>query len=449
MANQIYPPRLPDPPKEYVQDYIRQMLRVINSHQTSDNAQQQATPVVGQINVKPFSATVALSAAQGNVFNIGPMTSNVTSFSLTPGVINQSPDAGLIVYVFFLQDGTGGRTAAFPTGTGNNQFIWANGVVGTLSTAPNALDMLTCVYRVNNALTNVGNWYVSLENGVPGVGAFSSLTVSGLSTLTGGVVTSSMNGGQLAGFRNRIINGNFQINQRGVSGTVTLAAGAYGHDRWKAGAGGCTYTFASSAGVTTLTISAGTLQQVIEGSNLFSGSNTLSWTGSAQGRIDSGAYGVSPQAGTSVGGTNQTIEFNTGTVSLVQYEDGSKATPFEQRFVGSELTLCQRYLPAFQLATSQFLCSAWATASGTGQFFLPFQVQTRIAPTGTNTLTAANYQFSAATGAVFNGITFTAAGTAVNGAFFTFSTASAIVAGQGGGVQATTNVLILFNGVEL
>lgn len=154
----------------------------------------------------------------------------------------------------------------------------------------------------------------------------------------------NINGGQLAGNLNKIINGNFGINQRNVSGTVTLAAGAYGHDRWKAGASGCTYTFATVQNVTTITISAGSLMQVIEGNNLQSGTHVLSWTGTAQGRVDSGSYGTSGAvAGTAVGGTNQTIEFNTGTVSKVQYETGTVATPFEHRPYGAELALCQRY----------------------------------------------------------------------------------------------------------
>src|SRR3990172_9033570 len=107
-----------------------------------------------------------------------------------------------------------------------------------------------------------------------------------------GAVT-SINGGQLAGLRNRIINGNFAINQRAVTGTVVLAAGIYGHDRFKAGASGCTYTFATSANVTTLTISAGSLQQVIEGVNLETGTYALSWSGTATGKIGAGAYSAS------------------------------------------------------------------------------------------------------------------------------------------------------------
>lgn len=144
-------------------------------------------------------------------------------------------------------------------------------------------------------------------------------------------------------FKNRLINAQLLINQRGVSGTVSLSAGAYGHDRFKAGASGCTYTFATTNNVTTLTISAGSLQQVIEGLNLESGTYTLSWTGTAQGKIGAGSYGASGITGSITGGTNTTIEFNTGTLSLPQLEVGSTATSFDYRPYGTELALCQRY----------------------------------------------------------------------------------------------------------
>ena len=178
----------------------------------------------------------------------------------------------------------------------------------------------------------------------------------------------SINGGPI-GTKNVIINGNFGINQRGVSGTVTLAAGAYGHDRWKAGASGCTYTFATTNNVTTLTISAGSLIQVIEGLNLYSGTYTLSWTGTAQGKIGAGSYAGSGVTGAAVGGTNLNIEFNTGTVSLVQFEQGSVATPFERRPYGTELALCQRYywqtngtfgnIPAWTWTSTQLGTTLW------------------------------------------------------------------------------------------
>jgi hypothetical protein len=148
-------------------------------------------------------------------------------------------------------------------------------------------------------------------------------------------------GGGYSANRNKVINGQFTVNQRMVSGTVVLAAGAYGHDRWKAGASGCTYTFAVSEGVTTITISAGSLIQVIEGANLRTGMHVLSWAGTAQGRIEAGSYSASGVTGSVTGGANLSIEFNTGTLTSVQLEPGIVPTPFELRF--NELQLCQRY----------------------------------------------------------------------------------------------------------
>lgn len=140
--------------------------------------------------------------------------------------------------------------------------------------------------------------------------------------------------------RNRIINGTFSVNQRAFAGG-SLAAGSYGHDRWKAGAGGATYTV--SGEVATITV--GTLQQVIEGVNVPEGGTyTLSWAGTAQARVDGGSYAASPitVTGKTVG-ANTTVEFGVGTVTRVQYEAGGSATAFERRHFGVELVLCQRY----------------------------------------------------------------------------------------------------------
>lgn len=204
--------------------------------------------------------------------------------------------------------------------------------------------------------------------------------------MAGNIVISQINGGPI-GVINAIINGNFQVNQRGVSGTVTLAAGAYGHDRWKAGASGCTYTFATSNNVTTLTISAGSLIQVIEGINLYSGTYTLSWTGTAQGKIGAGSYAGSGVTGTATGGTNLNIEFNTGTVSLVQFEPGVEASPFERRDYGRELMMCQRYYQIF----SSINAEGYASGSLVRQNFpMSFPVQMRASPTRT-VITAGSY----------------------------------------------------------
>jgi hypothetical protein len=140
-----------------------------------------------------------------------------------------------------------------------------------------------------------------------------------------------------------LINSSFNINQLVVTGTVILSAGEYGHDQWRAGAGGCTYTFATSLNLTTITISAGTLEQEIEGINLQSSDYILHWNGTAQGQIDSGGFAVSPVTETLVGGTNSIVEFGTGTLIIPKLEQGIVATNFIHDTFDNELRYCQRY----------------------------------------------------------------------------------------------------------
>jgi hypothetical protein len=152
-------------------------------------------------------------------------------------------------------------------------------------------------------------------------------------------------GGTTAQITNKIINPNFTIGQRwGVPLVVTSGTWGPGYryfDMWKAGSSGCTYSFDPTTH--TITISAGTLVQVIDGINLRSGQHTLSWNGTSQGRVDSGLYGASGLIGTAVGGVNQEVEFGVGTLSDVQYEEGTSATLFSPRQYGAELMLCERY----------------------------------------------------------------------------------------------------------
>lgn len=152
------------------------------------------------------------------------------------------------------------------------------------------------------------------------------------------------------GNRNLIINPGFGINQRNYASGTALAAGLYAHDRWKAGAGGCTYTVPASGADATITITAGSLMQAIEGRSVEGGAYTLSWTGTAQARIGvnganpSGAYAGGPiTIGSAPAGQPVTVEFTGGTLGRVQLEPGPIATPFVRRLVGIETMLCQRY----------------------------------------------------------------------------------------------------------
>lgn len=202
--------------------------------------------------------------------------------------------------------------------------------------------------------------------------------VSGAIQVNGNDAIAFGNGAQFS-FRNKIINGAFGINQRGyVSGAAT-SAGQYTLDRWKVtGTGGI--TFSTTNNKTTVTIPAGkTLQQVIEGLNLATGNYVLSWEGTAQGRIGAGSYGASGTVTASItGGTNTTIEFNSGTVANVQLEAGSIATPFEHRPYGLELSLCQRY---FYKGGASFNVTDYSAGGAAAAYFTyTVPVQMRVEP---------------------------------------------------------------------
>lgn len=154
-------------------------------------------------------------------------------------------------------------------------------------------------------------------------------------------------------FRNRIINGNFQINQRGATlASTAYAASAYTFDRWKAGASGCTVSLAagSNAVDNVASITAGTLLQIIEGALYVpeGGSYTLSWTGTATARVyqgsAAGSYVASPITVSGLtAGTNVTVEFSTGTVGTVQFEPGTSASTYERYGPTLDLHRARRY----------------------------------------------------------------------------------------------------------
>ena len=154
---------------------------------------------------------------------------------------------------------------------------------------------------------------------------------------------------------NLVMNPEFIVNQLGLTGTVTLAADKYGHDGWKAGSSGCTYTFApdySSDGNFIITITAGSLMQTItrwEGLNFISGRENmvLSWMGTAQGQFVGSGYGGYGASGvtTNVSRTqSQAIEFGVGTVTKVKLEFGTSPSIFRRRSYAEEMALCRRYL---------------------------------------------------------------------------------------------------------
>ncbi|MCW2307884.1 DUF2793 domain-containing protein [Rhodobium gokarnense] len=181
--------------------------------------------------------------------------------------------------------------------------------------------------------------------------AFSADPATGTLTLPNGAALSALNGGALGGLRNLLINGAFGVNQRGFAGGA-LAAGTYGHDRWKAGAGGADYSVA--AGVVTL--ASGSLVQVIENPDLAGETVTVSVEDpSADIIVDVAGTGATIFAGSGRRGATVTVDGGaTGDAAVtlsatsasfrrVQLEVGPLATPFERRPPMLEYMLCARY----------------------------------------------------------------------------------------------------------
>lgn len=180
-----------------------------------------------------------------------------------------------------------------------------------------------------------------------------------------------------SGFKNYIINGKKQINQRGSTSTDN----SYNQDRW--------YKVGNN------------WYQGIEGdNNLINGKTyTLSWVGNATASYYIGSATsatINSQSFTTIAngssftltisaGQNLWIKFSSdatgSTFNFVQLEEGSVATPFEHRPIGLELSLCQRYYEKGYVSFTSYS----AAGSGFGQVH-KFNTVKRIVPTITNIL---------------------------------------------------------------
>jgi hypothetical protein len=225
----------------------------------------------------------------------------------------------------------------------------------------------------------------------------------------------------LGGFRNRIINGDFRINQRAYTSASNLASGSYGFDRWKSNFTNTTLTFTSAPQGQTVTInSGGGLQQVVERANMSAGTYVLTWTGTATGRVyNSGgsapAYAASPVIVTLDGTADVVVEFTasggTRTLQNVQLEAGSVPSEFERRPIGTELALCQRYYFRMNNINSAAIMGDGLTYSTTaGYFNIKTPVTMRVTPSlietsGNFVINNAAAQYSINTLSIISGVT--------------------------------------------
>lgn len=190
---------------------------------------------------------------------------------------------------------------------------------------------------------------------------------------------------------NIIINGAFEINQRGYASGSNLASGAYGFDRWKSTFTNTTLTFTSAPQGQAVTInSGGSIKQVIERANVMAGTYTLSWTGTATGRVYNAgstapSYAASPITVTLNGLADVDVEFTaaggTRTLGFVQLEKSPTATEFRRNgsTLQAEIAACYRY---FYASPGDVINIGYVEGLNDfgGGFYVNFPVQMRIAP---------------------------------------------------------------------
>lgn len=209
----------------------------------------------------------------------------------------------------------------------------------------------------NLASTNVQAALAELDTEKAKAGANADITSLGS--------LASINGAQLAGMRNLLINGNLAINQRGyVSGTATSGANQYTLDRWRVVTSGQSLVFTASGNGNSMTAPAGGVEQVIEGANIGGGTYVLGWTGTATATVN-GTARAKGATFTLPANTDATVRLIGGTASLVQLEPGGTVTPFEHRSIGLELALCQRYFEVCHTGFSLLLSARAGTAFST------------------------------------------------------------------------------------
>jgi hypothetical protein len=155
---------------------------------------------------------------------------------------------------------------------------------------------------------------------------------------------------------------------------------------------------------------------------------------------------VSATGAVSVVGTNGATFYITG----VQLEVGTNATSFDYRPYGTELALCQRYLPAFNFTTSnQTTGAGFAIAAGSAIITANFPVSTRVAPSGI-TVTGTFNAFTSIGGNSGNFSSVTLFTAMLQTAMLSCSGGSGLTAGNGTTLLSPSGASqILFTGCEL
>ena len=119
-----------------------------NGGTSGGNGRVTTKGTIGEVITVSYASTITLDFKTGNNFTT-TLTGNTTFANPTTLVAGQS---GVI---FIIQDGTGGRTAAFGT-----YWDFSDGTAPTLSTGANAVDMIAWIARSSTKISAqfVGNF---------------------------------------------------------------------------------------------------------------------------------------------------------------------------------------------------------------------------------------------------------------------------------------------------
>ena len=252
-------------------------------------------------------------------------------------------------------------------------------------------------------------------------------------TFTGTPVVPNLNGGQLAGLRNRIINGDMGISRRNAGSAYSIPSGAlaYTVDRWYVYSAGSTLTaqrisfshngfydalrITGSAGNTSGSV-VGQRIEAVNCRDMAGKTVTVSFyaasSGSVAMSVNTGYCATTDNWGSAITLVNYTtfattslytlysatfavpaaatnglkVEFGwpaglaSGTVDIfgVQLEVGSQATPFERRPRGLELALCQRY---YYTPKGTYVHQGYGTVNSNTNTQIYFPVEMRAVPT--------------------------------------------------------------------
>ncbi len=139
-----------------------------------------------------------------------------------------------------------------------------------------------------------------------------------------------------------------------------------------------------------------------------------------------GATYYGPTGAVNLIATNGATFYVTG----VQVEAGSVATAVEMRQYGTELSLCQRYLPAFIYSGQGVLGLAQCYGTTQADLILFFPVSARVAPTGLSVSAATHISMGTAVGGSVASTSIAFAKASVSGMFVRVNTGGSLASGN-------------------